>query len=74
MPRDIAHHKAEVRAARRNQTEISANRSHRLIERLHQHLAPCQSAGREALLHACREQQVFFDFAMALLELSVGFA
>src|ERR1700735_706429 len=74
MSRDIANHKAKVVASRRNEPKISANRSHRLIERLDQYFAPGQSAGSEALLHACREQQVFFDFVMALFELSVGFA
>ena len=72
MPRNIANHKAKVGAARRDEPKISANRSHWLIEGLDQHLAPGQSARREALLHARREQQVFFDFAMALLELNVG--
>jgi len=63
MPRDIANHETKVAAARRDESKISADRSHRLIERLDQHLAPSQSAGSEALLHACREQQIFFDLS-----------
>src|ERR1700722_2712961 len=57
-----------------DQTKISADGADRLVKSFDGCASPHQAAGREALLHARGQQQILFDFAMALLELDVHVA
>ena len=71
---DVANHQTEMIGARRDEPEISSDGAHRLVKSFDGDSSPDQISGRETLLHARRQQQILFDFAMALLELNVGFA
>ena len=59
---------------RRDQAEIAADGAHRLVKSFDGSASPHQTAGRQALLHARGQQQILFDFAMALFELHIHFA
>ena len=73
MTGNIANQHIEVIFVERtDQAEIAANRAHRVIERFHTHAAPYHGLRRKALLHARRENQIFFDLLLALFELRVS--
>ncbi len=59
---------------RRDQSEIAADRANGLIVGGDIDAAPGESGGGEALLNARGEQQILFDFLVALFELYVRFA
>ena len=71
---NVADEKAERILPRRDQTEIAADGANGLIVGGNVDAAPGESCGREALLHAGGEQQVLFDFLVALFKLYVRFA
>src|SRR6202521_4815397 len=71
MAGNIADHDAQVFFTWGNESEIPTNGSHRLIERLDSAPTPDKTLWGETLLHARREDEVFFNFAMALLELNI---
>ena len=71
---NVADKKTEGIVPWRDQPEIAADRANRLIVRGNIDAAPAKSGGREALLDARGEQQIFFDFLVALFKLDVGFA
>jgi hypothetical protein len=71
---NIAHKKAERIVPRRDEPEIAADCANGLIVGGDIDAAPGESGRCEALLNAGGEQEIFFDFAVALFEFFIRFA
>ena len=71
---NVADEEAKRILPRSDQAEITADGANGLIVCGDVNAAPGESCGRKALLDARGEQQILFDFLVALFELYVGFA
>jgi hypothetical protein len=54
-----------------DQSEVSADGAHRMVEGFDVHAAPHDGFGRQALLDACGKGKIFLDFLIAVLQLPV---
>src|SRR4029077_16200577 len=71
---NVANEKAERVVTRGDQAAVAADGANGLIVGGDVDAAPGESGGREALLDTCGEQQILFDFLVALFKLCVRFA